>query len=523
MPPHQLAHTFKFKDYCPLVFAYLRRMYGVNEFDFLLSVCGNANFIEFISNAKSGQFFFYSGDGRYMIKTMTNAESRLLRRIMPDYFKHCCENPNTMITRFLGMYRVKLYHLRRNVKFVIMNSVYYTDKHLQTFYDLKGSSVGREAKPGQAVLKDNDLRQILPEQALTLKPQQRQAVRAQIEADCEFLRAMGVMDFSMLVGIHYVPPFEGRTSMTFKKNKGGRPRKNTASSFNNDDSDVHDVGDVFLSFRKMNRAKHRKNTDSSFNNEDSEATDSDLKFVSDGIVQDSSVSSSLADFMTTKSHRRSMSAGHNRTRSDTLSSAIIHSFEDGEEDENSYLVGSNNRTPIERVVDETIELKKQVTIEKLFWPFHNFFDIHGYRRQLPVECDVCHSSPCDCLDSDSKLLHEYNIPKFLPPLSDRKDGGFEMDTTGLHLPMKGKGPTGEIMFEGKIFYMGVIDVLQEYGSRKELESFYRMMRAPDRMAASCVPPKDYARRFLDFFDEYTRRATGGNKDEEGVEVSVRLE
>ena len=79
-PPHQLAHTFKFKDYSPVVFAYLRRLAGVNEFDFLLSVCGNANFIEFISNAKSGQFFFYSADGRFMIKTMTNAESKFLRR-----------------------------------------------------------------------------------------------------------------------------------------------------------------------------------------------------------------------------------------------------------------------------------------------------------------------------------------------------------------------------------------------------------------------------------------------------------
>jgi len=79
-PPHMLAHTFKFKDYAPVAFSYLRRMFGINEFDFLLSVCGNANFIEFISNAKSGQFFFYSSDGRYMIKTMTNAESQFLRR-----------------------------------------------------------------------------------------------------------------------------------------------------------------------------------------------------------------------------------------------------------------------------------------------------------------------------------------------------------------------------------------------------------------------------------------------------------
>ena len=79
-PPHKLGHTFKFKDYSPVAFAYIRRMFGINEYEFIHSVCGNANFIEFISNAKSGQFFFYSSDGKYMIKTMTNTESKFLRR-----------------------------------------------------------------------------------------------------------------------------------------------------------------------------------------------------------------------------------------------------------------------------------------------------------------------------------------------------------------------------------------------------------------------------------------------------------
>jgi 1-phosphatidylinositol-4-phosphate 5-kinase len=79
-PPHQLSHTFKFKDYSPIPFAFIRRMFGINEYEFHHSVCGNANFIEFISNAKSGQFFFYSSDGKFMIKTMTNVESKFLRR-----------------------------------------------------------------------------------------------------------------------------------------------------------------------------------------------------------------------------------------------------------------------------------------------------------------------------------------------------------------------------------------------------------------------------------------------------------
>jgi hypothetical protein len=85
-----------------MAFAYLRRMFGVNEFDFLLSVCGNANFIEFISNAKSGQFFFYSSDGKYMIKTMTNVESKFLRRSKSnqslDSFEPCVAPMLTILT-----------------------------------------------------------------------------------------------------------------------------------------------------------------------------------------------------------------------------------------------------------------------------------------------------------------------------------------------------------------------------------------------------------------------------------------
>lgn len=46
---------------------------------YMLSVAGNYNFLEFISNAKSGEFFFFSHDERFMIKTMKVTD--WLRRI----------------------------------------------------------------------------------------------------------------------------------------------------------------------------------------------------------------------------------------------------------------------------------------------------------------------------------------------------------------------------------------------------------------------------------------------------------
>jgi 1-phosphatidylinositol-4-phosphate 5-kinase len=522
LPPHQLAHTFKFKDYCPVVFAYLRRMHGVNEFDFLLSVCGNANFIEFISNAKSGQFFFYSSDGRYMIKTMTNAESKFLRQILPEYFKHCCENPNTMITRFFGMYRVKLYHLRRNVKFVIMNSVYYTDKNLQTIYDLKGSSIGRDAKPGHAVLKDNDLRRSLPENALALRPQQRVLLREQLEKDCSFLTKMEVMDYSMLVGVHCVPPFEGRTSITYKKGGRGigplRSRKNTGGSSTNqgynDHSEASTDGEPTVIRQTPLFAPGTPVKAPPQHHQQQQQ------------VPSQELSASLSSNMTVSKSplRPSVVSGATRARSDTLTMSAL--MEDGlEDDDNSYLLGSCNRPVCVASINEETERKKQATVEKLFWPFHDLYDIHGHRRLHPVLCIACNSAPCSCDDSDRSLLSGYNIPKFVPPLSDRKDGGLELDTTGMQLPFKVKDTTqnaGDLMYDGKIFYMGVIDILQEYNTRKEIESVYRMIQSSSKIAASCVPPQSYGRRFLDFFDQYTQRTVKVDLAEQGQEVSFRV-
>jgi len=110
-PPHRLPMTFKFKDYAPNAFRKIRSHFDVNESDYMLSLCGDFNFIEFIANSKSGQFFFYTHDGKYMIKTQTKAEGVFLRKILPSYYEHIKKNPSSLMTRFLGSHRVKMKHI----------------------------------------------------------------------------------------------------------------------------------------------------------------------------------------------------------------------------------------------------------------------------------------------------------------------------------------------------------------------------------------------------------------------------
>ena len=50
----------------------MRRLYGVKTEDYVLNVAGDRDYIQFIANSRSGQFFFYSHDGKYMIKTQVS-------------------------------------------------------------------------------------------------------------------------------------------------------------------------------------------------------------------------------------------------------------------------------------------------------------------------------------------------------------------------------------------------------------------------------------------------------------------
>merc|ERR1711871_258360 len=65
----------------------------------LESLCSGLSFIDFIANSRSGQFFFYSFDGVFMIKTVRQDEKDFLLRLLPRYYKHLLKHalrPNNL-------------------------------------------------------------------------------------------------------------------------------------------------------------------------------------------------------------------------------------------------------------------------------------------------------------------------------------------------------------------------------------------------------------------------------------------
>jgi 1-phosphatidylinositol-4-phosphate 5-kinase len=199
-------YDFKFKDYAPWIFRDLRdEHFHLDPADYLLSLTAKYILSELGSPGKSGSFFYFSRDYRFIIKTISHSEHKFLRSILKDYHEHVQTNPHTLLSRFYGLHRVKLPRGRK-IHFVIMNNLFPPHRDIHETYDLKGSAFGREYPEAKAkvnpraVLKDKNW--VHRGRTLELGPEKRALLTEQLRRDEEFLKKMRVMDYSLLVGIH---------------------------------------------------------------------------------------------------------------------------------------------------------------------------------------------------------------------------------------------------------------------------------------------------------------------------------
>ncbi|KAL3472672.1 hypothetical protein BJX99DRAFT_212589 [Aspergillus californicus] len=198
-------YDFKFKDYAPWVFRHLRSKFRLDPADYLMSLTSKYILSELGSPGKSGSFFYFSRDYKYIIKTIHHAEHKLLRKILPEYYKHVEQNPNTLISQFYGLHRVKMAYGRK-IHFVVMNNLFPPHRDIHSTFDLKGSMIGREMseeyieRNPRSTMKD--LNWLRRHQQLECGPGKRDFFLAQLKRDVELLKRLKIMDYSLLVGIH---------------------------------------------------------------------------------------------------------------------------------------------------------------------------------------------------------------------------------------------------------------------------------------------------------------------------------
>lgn len=216
-PPHPSA-DFKWKDYCPMAFRQLREVFNIDPGDYMLSICGDQALRELPSPGKSGSVFFLSHDDRFIIKTMRKNEVKLLLELLPKYHAHVERYPHTLLIKFYGLHRVVPLNGSK-VRFIVMNNLFQTDLHIQRKYDLKGSTQGRfsgKVPSPNTILKDLDL-----DIRLKLEEGWHERLMKQLTADCSLMEELRVMDYSLLLGVHYRSPgYASSPQVTDKEDEG---------------------------------------------------------------------------------------------------------------------------------------------------------------------------------------------------------------------------------------------------------------------------------------------------------------
>lgn len=170
-----------------------------------MSLTGKYILSELGSPGKSGSFFYFSRDYKYIIKTIHHAEHKFLRKILRDYYEHVKANPNTLLSQFYGLHRVKMPYGKK-IHFVVMNNLFPPHRDIHSTFDLKGSTVGRDYREEdlennpRATLKD--LNWLRRQRSLELGIRKKRLFLEQLTRDVALLRKLQIMDYSLLVGIH---------------------------------------------------------------------------------------------------------------------------------------------------------------------------------------------------------------------------------------------------------------------------------------------------------------------------------
>ncbi|EAY18544.1 Phosphatidylinositol-4-phosphate 5-Kinase family protein [Trichomonas vaginalis G3] len=202
-PAHKGNYDYKFKAYQPKVFRALRQFFGVSDVEYLVSLTSDYMMSELKTIGRSSAMFYYTWDGRYVIKTQTKDEMKVLQKILPQYFDHVTNHPDTLVNHFYGAYRSQT-SIGRKIHFVVMNNIFPIGYQIHYKFDLKGSIINRSvdaakrAHPG-STWKEAEFAE---KRYMHVGPHDWVLLKATLLDDTRFLALAGVMDYSLLVGIH---------------------------------------------------------------------------------------------------------------------------------------------------------------------------------------------------------------------------------------------------------------------------------------------------------------------------------
>jgi 1-phosphatidylinositol-4-phosphate 5-kinase len=142
------SESVEYVEYAPRLFYHLRQLDKINSEILQESFSPVRNkesaFEAGESQGKSGSFFFFTHDRKFLIKTMTHTEYEVFMNFLPHYYLHCVKHRRSLLARVYGVFRLQLPGLVPLYFFMMENCLRFRGTDLLGIYDLKGSRVNRE-------------------------------------------------------------------------------------------------------------------------------------------------------------------------------------------------------------------------------------------------------------------------------------------------------------------------------------------------------------------------------------------
>lgn len=165
---------------------------------------------------RRGNVFLLSHDGQFLLKQESRSCLELLEGGVAARYARRARQIPSLLPRLVGAYTVtrrgKVTHWLVTTNVFSTTNIFSAQPrrgiHIRERYDVKGSTAGRRTRPKSSTLKDLDAR----DDALLLRPASLQKANEVIFAlkdDTTLIRNLGLLDYSLLVGICDTPTSPG--------------------------------------------------------------------------------------------------------------------------------------------------------------------------------------------------------------------------------------------------------------------------------------------------------------------------
>ncbi|CAM0913962.1 unnamed protein product [Alopecurus aequalis] len=187
----------------------VRRKCCADELDYIrsLSRCKRWS----AQGGKSNAYFAKTLDDRFVIKQVSRTELDSFEDYATEYFKYLTESVSSgspfCLAKVLGLYQVVAKNMKDGkelkTELMVMENIFFKRK-VSRIYDLKGSLRSRynpDTSGHNKVLLDLNLLETLHTKPIFLGSKAKRRLERAVWNDTSFLASVGVMDYSLLVGI----------------------------------------------------------------------------------------------------------------------------------------------------------------------------------------------------------------------------------------------------------------------------------------------------------------------------------